>query len=266
VKRGLWRICALWFVLIILAVGNASAVEQRVFDQAGLFTAAESAQLESKIESARFATGMDVVVSTTQDAQGKTSQAYADDFYDEHGFGTGQEYSGVLFLIDMDHREAAISTMGKMINYLTDERIDILLDQVTAHLSDGDYVGAAEAFVSLTQDFVEQGIPQPAQKQRPRQLAAGQILLFLGIAVLAGAVTVGSVVLHYRTKAQKNNYPYLENSQLQLNISNDIFENRFITSRRIPQNNGGGSSGGSGGSTTHTSSSGRSHGGGSRGF
>ncbi|MBP5793935.1 MAG: TPM domain-containing protein, partial [Spirochaetaceae bacterium] len=66
----------------------------------------------------------EAVIVTTSDAQGKSAEAYADDFYDENDFGTGSGKDGVLFLIDMDNRKIHVSTSGSMIDYLEDWRIE----------------------------------------------------------------------------------------------------------------------------------------------
>lgn len=101
-----------------------------IFDNADLFNDEEEQKLAVSIGKAEMEMGMDMVIVTADDAGGKDSQEFADDFYDEGGFGTGDDYSGVLFLIDMDNRELTISTSGKMIDILTDERIDTILDRI----------------------------------------------------------------------------------------------------------------------------------------
>lgn len=45
---------------------------------------------------------------TTDDALGKISMEYADDFFGNGGFGVGNDYDGILFLIDTDNREVYI--------------------------------------------------------------------------------------------------------------------------------------------------------------
>ena len=64
----------------------------------------------------------------------------------EGGFGTGSDQSGILFLIDMDNRELYISTNGQMIRYMTDSRINDVLDDVYNYAADADYYGAAAAW------------------------------------------------------------------------------------------------------------------------
>lgn len=72
---------------------------------------------------------MDAAVVTAEENPG-SAQAYADDFYEAHGFGTGSGRDGALLLIDMDNRELCISTEGKMVRYLTDSRIEAVLDDM----------------------------------------------------------------------------------------------------------------------------------------
>ena len=94
-------LCVLFSLPSVFAAGD-----QRVYDQAGLFTQAEVQELEESVAEHRKSTQMDIVIVTTDDAQGKTSQAYADDFYDYNGFGEGSDNTGILLLIDMDNRMA----------------------------------------------------------------------------------------------------------------------------------------------------------------
>ena len=114
-------------LLIIFLVLPAAAAEPRVIDEAGLLTNEEVDGLEEQIAAlCETYPNMDFVFVTTDDAQGKDTQAYADDYYDFHGYGAGGNDSGVLFLIDMDNRNLGISTHADGVRYFTDERIESL--------------------------------------------------------------------------------------------------------------------------------------------
>ena len=102
----------------------------RVFDLAGLFSEAQEETLSGTIRRLRGKMNMDVAVVTAEDAKGLMGQEFGDLFYEENGMGAGKNASGVLFLIDLDNRELVISTEGDMIRYLTDERIETILDHV----------------------------------------------------------------------------------------------------------------------------------------
>ena len=58
---------------------------------------------------------MDVVIVTTYNTRSKSSQVYADDFYEENNIGRNNSGDGILLLIDLDNREVYISTSGAAI-------------------------------------------------------------------------------------------------------------------------------------------------------
>ena len=86
----------LFLFFALLAPARAYAAETRVFDQANLFSAAEKQELERQIATEREKMKLDLVVVTTNQAGGKSAEAYADDFYDQGGYGYGAKKSGVL--------------------------------------------------------------------------------------------------------------------------------------------------------------------------
>lgn len=270
-KRAWKAICCLFLLMIVVtfSVPFAFAAPRRVFDDAELMSDSQISSLEERIAQLTNQLDLDLVVVTTDDTGGKTSRAYADDYYDDGGFGVGSDKRGVLFLIDMDNRQAYISTCGKGIDYLTDARIDQILDDVVAKLKAQDYCGAAQVFLSKTQSFVKSGVPDNQYRydeetgkvtQRNRTLTGQESLICLGLALVAGLITAGVVAAKYKLKYKESTYPYWEKSQMRLTDQQDIFRRRYVTSRRIETYNS------SGGSSTHSSSSGTTHGGGGRGF
>ena len=100
----------------------------RVFDEAGLFSAEEVQELETRIDEVRDSQDADLAVLTVEDAQGESAESYADDFYDSHGLGVGSDASGILLSIDMDNREIYVSTTGYAMKVLTDARVEKVLD------------------------------------------------------------------------------------------------------------------------------------------
>lgn len=150
----------LTFLVVLNALPIFAATNTRVFDQAGLFTTAKITSFEHTIDYIQSNYSIDVAIVTTNDAQGKSSMAYADNFYDDHGIGYGNAKDGVLLLIDMDNREAYISTSGIMIKYLTDSRINTMLDHLMPSLGGQDYSHAAECFLYDTKVYLNEGIPE----------------------------------------------------------------------------------------------------------
>lgn len=279
---GLLTIIMLCLPLSFPALGAAG--ETRVFDQAELL-GSDTARLEEKIAGLRQKTKMDVVLVTTTDADGKSARNYADDYYEAGGFGTRKDHSGVLFLIDMDNREIYISTEGTMIRFLTDSRVDAMLDHAYTYAGNGDYVGVMDSFLDDLAAYYQKGIPggqynydtETGKISRYYSIRWYEALIAVGISVFCAGGACLNVVREYGMKRQQKqaasyNLAYRANARFAFRNQNDVLANSFVTQRIIPRSNSsgggthGGSSGGGSRSSTHTSSSGRSHGGGGRKF
>ena len=269
------RLLLIILPLILILTFNATNVHGEktlVFDGAMLFTEEERLALGEELGKLSSEYKMDIVIVTTADAKGKTSREYADDFFDYGGFGVGHDYDGLLFLIDMDNREAYISTSGIAIRYLTDLRLDRILDRVFDEgLVDGDYYGAAMAFIKATRTYLQAGIPSDQYNEEEGFFKPNKISVFdVIIGVIGGLVASGvfyfSTKARYKTPPTYNQYSYKNNSIVNIGPTTDRLIYSHVTHRVIPKpsNTSGRSS--SGRSTVHRSSSGRTHGGRGRKF
>lgn len=278
----------LFIGLTALFTGFASRAqgEQRVFDEAGLLTETEIAALEETVAGLRTDWDMDLVLVTCADAQGKSTRDFADDYYEAGGFGT-KNHSGVLFLIDMDNRELTISTEGDMIRYLTDARIENVLDAAYEGAADGDYYRAFADGIEAIDRYVKAGIMDGQYNYDEetgktdyyvkRSVKWYEALLALVAAGAAGIIPCVNIKHEYGMKeeaklAERSMLAYRQNCDFAYGLQTDHLINTAVTHRIIPRettSSGGSSRSGSssaGRSTTHHSSSGRSHGGGSRKF
>jgi len=263
-------------VLIALLVGGlsgaaaATAKPPLVDDQAGLYTAGEVAALKDTAQALGNAYAMDIVIVTTDDTGGKSARDYADDYFDYNGYGVGEERDGVLYLLDMEHREVYISTSGQAIRILTDARIDSILDDVFAGgLSEGDYYGGTEAFLTATGNYLAAGVPEgqyTVEERGPNTLTFKELIIGGIVAVLVAGAYTEKIVKAYKGKPKPAIFDVNQNSQVNLSVVSDTLVNSRVFSRAIPRVEAGSSSGHGTRSTVHHSSSGRSHGGGGRRF
>ena len=255
----------------------------RVFDEAGLFSEAEKSSMEEEIASMRKDMNMDVVIVTTDDAEGKSAEKYCEDFYSNEKFGTGKDYSGVIFLIDMDNRELYIAPVGTMNRFLTDKRWNEILDNAYQGASNGDYAASAEAFLAGVRQYYAAGIPggqynydrDTGKISVYRSITWLEALAALAVALLAAIGPCIGVMNRYAMKKERRqagNYlkAYRADCSFRFSANTDNLVNKTVTHIVIPKNNSSGYSGGGGGSssgrsTTH-SSGGRSFGGGGRKF
>ncbi|MGI6325573.1 MAG: TPM domain-containing protein [Saccharofermentanales bacterium] len=241
--------------LMLLAVSTVRAEKRLVVDQADVLTWEQEQELEAAAAAIGSAYEIDCVIVTTNDTEGKSSMEYADDFFDYNGYGVGENNDGVLLLLDFQNRMFWISTTGKAIDVLTDQRIEKILDAVEPGMVDGDYYSAAQAFLNKTDSFF---------KGNTLTLVEG-ILGFLASGG-AGVGVIGSVRRRYKGKSHRPTFAYKQNSLVDMGVSVDDLIKSYTTSRTIPQSSSSSGGGGGGGSSTHTSSSGSTHGGGGRSF
>lgn len=270
---------------------GAVSGQPRVFDQAGLFSETEIIQLEEKIAQCRKSTKMDVVIVSAYADGERSAEEYADDYYDYGGFGVGKKASGVLLLYYMDGPgqpggECYISTTGTMINMLTDERIESILDDVYGDLGKRDFAGATEHFLEDVKAYVKEGV-ESGQYTYDRD--TGEIVRYhsirlyeVAIAMVIAGILAGSVCLDIKKRyAMKQSSREVSNSlqayradcAFHFSVAGDKMVNKYVRSVPIPRNTSSGSGGrghsgssSAGRSTIHTSSSGSSHGGGGRRF
>lgn len=258
--------------------------EERVFDEAGLFSQEEIEALETQIRTMRKEMNMDVVITTTDHAGGKSAGQYAEDFYIRGAYGVGKDYSGVLFLIDMDNRELYILPVGKMNRFLTDKRWNSILDSAYDEVSSQNYGACAGSFLDGVTKYYRAGIPggqynydkETGKISVYRSIRWYEAALAALIGLIAAAAACGGVTSRYSMKkergwARSSLMAYRANSQFRYSDQFDHLVNKTVTYMIIPRNQGNVGRGGGGGfssggrSTTHTSS-GRTMGGGGRKF
>ncbi len=233
----------------------------KVVDMADLLTDSEESALEEDILNviSKYGYGYDIVVVTANSSDGKTAEAYADDYYDYNGYGYGSEYSGVILYIDMGDRAWHISTCGKGIQVFTDRRIDLAGEKIVPYMGDGDYYSAFREFVYCADDYIESYENGDMETASERDY-----LHILRVSVVGGLIVALIVCLIMKSQLktavkQFGAGNYIRRGSLNVQYSRDIFLYKNVSRVKIETDSGGHSGGGS---STHVSSSGRSHGGG----
>lgn len=281
-----------FLTLVLLFSGTwkgYAAGEIRVFDMAGLFDEEETARLSDSLGSLREKMNMDAAIVTTEENT-DSAMEFADNFYEEQGLGVGKNHDGVLFLIDLENGELWITTEGKMVRFLTDGRVETILDDAFEYAVDGDFYGAARTFLEDLEICYDNGIAEDQFNQdvdtgkisRYHSIKWYEVLFALAVSAACGIAAVFSVVWSYGMHdksgrlAANFNLSYRKDSSFRLgNLLTDVIIGSYVTQRVIrstqERSGGGHSSGGrslsSGGrSSVHRSFSGRSHGGGGRKF
>jgi len=232
----------------------------RLVDEADLLTDSEEAALSAKLDEISLRQNMDVVIVTVDSTGERTATEYADDIYDDRGYGM----DGVLLLISMSNREWAVSTSGYGITAFTDAGIDHLTKQLTDQMSAGEWNDVFHSFADLCDEFITQA--KTGEPYDVGNLSKKPFTPFLTGVVSSG---IGFVIAFFRMNKWKNQLrsveakveakEYVKDGSLKLTEQRDLFLYRRVERHEKPE-------GSSGGSSTHTSSSGKTHGGASGGF
>lgn len=280
-KKKILRILSFVMVLLFLSAGVSLADEEyvRVYDYADLLTGSEEAELTAACLVSEEQLETELYILTTKDTGGKETVDYADDFGDEHAFGYDQPYGNYIILcIDMDNRVVWVSTSGKAIDYLTEARIDALLDDLYGYLTSGDYYHTCLSYIESARSYLSDRPSYSKPETEPDRYQdtmyrydeeaslTDSILFRLAVSVVIGAVSVFIMSFQSRSRVTAHAGTYARNG-VKIHQKADRYIRTMTTSRRInteSHSGGGGSHSSSGG--RHTGSSGHSHGGGGRSF
>lgn len=251
-----------------------------VIDELDYLSQDEIDALQVEMEALENSRQLETVIVITDNTNGKSSMAYADDYFDYNGYGVGEEHSGLLMLVNMDARELWISTTGRAIDVFNDQRIATMVDKITPYLSDENYYKACQSFLNLVDSYAEKGVPEGAYRVdsntgvvteyreegstyiEPTYLEKLVGMMTNGIvyvvALIIAIIATVVLTLSRKGKVTINNLTYEEKGSFALTQQEDRFIREAVTRVKVVQNN----TSGGGGSSTHTGSSGTSHGGG----
>lgn len=277
-KRKLFNLLLSLGILFSLALTVSAEGLPRVADQAGLLTEEEEAYLTEKAASLGDSYQMDIILVTTDSLDGKTPERYADDFFDENGYGYGEDYSGILFLLSTEERDWYISTCGSSIYALTDYGIQETASAALPYFGDGSFYQGFDLFLDALVPYLEAwqlGDPIDGQADYGDSGYAGTqevravykkapslfplLLPCLSLGLAAAGATVGIMAATMNTKRRQNAAgAYLKDGSFHISRHQDLFLYSRVTKTRRESS----SSGSHGGSSIHHSSGGRSHGGG----
>ncbi len=239
----------------------------RLVDDAGLLTEEEASSLLGKLDSISEKQECDVVVVTVDSLDGKTAEAYADDFFDYNGYGQGADRDGILFLISMEARDWAISTRGFAITAFTDAGQSYMTDQFLSYISDGEYAEGFQKYADLCDQFLTQA--KTGEAYDTGNLPKGTVsLIWLPVDIVIGFIIAFFIGLSKKktlktVRKKVSAKDYMVPGSLKATETHRHLINSVTSSRTISDSSSDSSGGGS---STHTSSSGATHGGSSGKF
>lgn len=256
----LFVLCAVFLIGLFAAPAQkvlAGTASSYVDDQAGLLTEKEKKDLEAQIKTIQEKRNVDVAILTIEDRGAKTPKKFSEDYFDAK-IASG-EYSKnlVILSVSMNDRWVEIQGYHNGKSYITDQRVEKILDNMTYKLSNGQYAQGFSIYIDEVGDYLG---------NHPNLLY--HTWLQIVIALVIGGVIVAIMVAHTSGQVTVNNRTYLDTEHSGLVSRRDSYITTTV--RRIhipkPQNTSSGGRSGGGFSGAGRSSGGHSHSGGGRHF
>ena len=266
-----FRLCLIIAIFLCMTPGLNVHAKSRLVDDADLMTNQEEEFLQNYLNEISEYQQCDVAVVTTNSFDGMWAQDFADDYFDEHGYGMGENNDGILFAVSMGEREWAFSTYGYGIDAFTDETLSYMEDKIIPYLSDGDYYGAFLTYAEEADKALEyaktletgDNVSGEENPYYEEDVGFVDYLIFF-ILFIPTSVIIGIVLAFFKKKYAEKKYSgiidnrremtksYASNMKLTKDIV--LLVNRGVHRVHSPKQKKNSSS-------VHRSSSGRSHGG-----
>lgn len=259
-KRILHILLVLMLCMLQVIPAAAQEAEQtvRLRDMASCLTESDADQIQKTLDEISVRQKCDIVIYTVESLDGKTAQDAADDFFDNGGYGIGEEKDGILLLISMKERKWHISTHGYGITAFTDTGLAYIASCFQGKLSDGDYAAAFQIFAEEGDAFLTQAKtdkPYDTGNLPHKPLSSVWIAVSIAVGMILALIVI--VIMLNKLKSVRRQpaaNSYIHRDSLNITQSTDLFLYNTMTRTRKPEPETSGSS-------THTSSSGRTHGG-----
>lgn len=147
----------------------------KVVDNADILTDAEETELTGLIDAIVTQHQIDVVLVTENQRQEADVQAEADMLFDSNGYGIGEKKDGVLFLVDMNAGEWAVSTHGDAIALFTDYDLNMLgQNAAQGYFSSGQFGMGFKSYLEELSQKLEEKLNPPAAGQSAAEESAGK--------------------------------------------------------------------------------------------
>ena len=245
--------------------GNSSP---RLIDEENLLTDAQATELTRLLDEVSTRQNFDVVVAITNTMSRANPELYAADFYEDHGFGFGENLDGIILMIALEpERTFAIATTGYGEYAFTHAGMIFLEDLFLPYLRNDRFLEAFTAYANGVDDFVTRAragerfetanIPLTPHQRTNARIGAAVV------SVVIALIAAGSIVAMWTRQlksVKKRNLAcdYVRKGSFALTMQRDIFLFRNIRRVARQQNNNSGRGGGSFGSSSGRSFSGRS--------
>ena len=246
-KRKILSVVLLLLLLVSVTIpalaASTAAESDHLSDGADLLTREEARALYTQLQRLSREYNTHIYIATVDTTGAMDISDYIEAYYDQNGFGYGDDRSGILLLVCMDIREFSILTNGAANDAIGSYEIDRISDRMVSDMSDGDYYAAFDTFLERCDYYLDghiNGFPFPFGQS---------LVLGLAIGLVAGLITAFALKAQLKTVRPQNRADaYVRPGSMQLTARSDLFLYRHLTRTKKESSNssrGGGARSGS---------------------
>jgi uncharacterized protein len=229
--------------------------QDRIVDNADLLSISEKSDLVNLMASIAAIYNFDLVIVTETDIGNRSPGNYANDFFDNNGYGQGSNRDGCLFLRVTGSRDYWFSTSGRGIKILNSYAFKKLESDTGKFLGEDNHYAAFRTFILDWDKFLE------LEAKGRNYNFFYQWNLIIIIIVWLAALGIGCITVYMWKRGMNTALSQTQAAAYvipgSLNFTEKKESHLFSTVTKVKR-----SSSSSSGSGTRLSSSGRSHGGG----
>ena len=259
-----FRLIALAILILVFTMNLAISAPGDIVDDAMLFSDSAKSNASALIDSINEKYNAKILVKTSDSAFSGSIEDEVDRLLRNH---VGIDNNGLLLYINMATRDVYVNTSGDVIDMINDQRQDLILDNITPSLTNGNYDAVLSQFLSQSESYIAGGKIAGNKRVEAESLSAQD-------ALTAGAGGLGTALLSFfglkrgsTPKSSNMVYSLMDNSASSFPLITDKLVDTRTSRTRIPRavtSSGGSSRGGT--STVRRSAGGGSFSGKGRKF
>lgn len=241
-KKRLFAL-VLVLVLCVCAAIPAFAAEEKapcLVDMAQLLTESEADALEAKLKSIADKFSVEVAILTIPTCEGSNHEDFAKTYYEEAGYGLGENKDGILLLIDMDEENRGWAIYGKALgaDAMTSSVIEDVGEDMTPDLKNGNYAAAFDTFVERCEERIDIAIN--GEPFNPVMSLIVALVIGLVLALIVTGVMKGKLK---SVRFQRSATNYVRPGSMNVTESHEMFLYKTVERREKPKSSSSGSSG-----------------------
>lgn len=126
-----------------------------IYDEANLLTPDQLQQLQEMCATYGEDAGIDIIILTHNKPNAVYGDRYIENFYDETVYDSLYRGDSAILLIDMSERDIIIHGYGEAETYLHSKRGDVIIQNITPYLKNGEYATAFEQFIKSAAAYMK---------------------------------------------------------------------------------------------------------------